>query len=329
MATAALTQPLDVLRTEMQRSYSPRGKTKPYLTTYMALEHVLRSRGWRGLWCGMVPTLLRVGVGMGVYFFCLHQLGASPRNSSTPPGQKTSSSFLLFSSGFVSRGMAALIVQPLTVIKTRFEAGDRAYGQGVFGNLMGIAKQERLRGLFRGIIPTVLRDAPFSGIYLLLYTNLTQLFGPSSHVGAVLPRPVVSFGIGLSAAALGTIVTNPADLVRTRMQLRHGPHGFLGGIEGEQEMSSRVAGAKGLRGEAAEVLVAPVARPQQPAQPKPKGVLQVTLEIARVEGVTVLFTRGILPRILKRSLQSALTWTMYTEFIEALIAHQTYLANHK
>jgi hypothetical protein len=58
-------------------------------------------------------------------------------------------------------------------------------------------------------------------------------------------------------------------------------------------------------------------------------VLQVTLEIARVEGVTVLFTRGILPRILKRSLQSALTWTMYTEFIEALIAHQTYLANHK
>jgi hypothetical protein len=110
------------------------------------------------------------------------------------------------------------------------------------------------------------------------------------------------------------------------MQLRHGPHGFLGGIEGEQEMSSRVAGAKGLRGEAAEVLVAPVARP---TQPKPKGVLQVTLEIARVEGVTVLFTRGILPRILKRSLQSALTWTMYTEFIEALIAHQTYLANHK
>lgn len=63
VATAALTQPLDVLRTEMQRPC--RGKTKPHLSTHMALQHVLETRGWTGLWCGLVPTVLRVGVGMG------------------------------------------------------------------------------------------------------------------------------------------------------------------------------------------------------------------------------------------------------------------------
>ena len=45
-------QPLDVLRTEMQRPC--RGKTKPYLTTSMALQHVVANRGWTGLWCGLV-----------------------------------------------------------------------------------------------------------------------------------------------------------------------------------------------------------------------------------------------------------------------------------
>jgi hypothetical protein len=63
ITTAILTQPLDVLRTEMQRPC--RGKTKPHLSTRMALHHIVETRGWTGLWSGMVPTVLRVGLGMG------------------------------------------------------------------------------------------------------------------------------------------------------------------------------------------------------------------------------------------------------------------------
>lgn len=302
-------QPLDVLRTEMQRPC--RGKTKPYLTTSMALQHVVANRGWTGLWCGMVPTVLRVGVGMGVYFFCLNRLGAGPLDSSSSPRSSSASSLLLFSSGVISRSMAALIVQPLTVIKTRFEAGDRAYGKGVVRNLVGILKRERLRGLFRGVIPTVLRDAPFSGIYLLIYTRLSRLVNPAGAEGrgvdssrraltGSVPRPLLTFATGVVAGALGTVITNPADLVRTRMQLRDGPHGYGGGVV------PRGSGVEGGR------------------QNSPKGLVRVTWEIATSEGLMVFFTRGILPRILKRSLQSALTWTMYTgrfSVLPALLRH--------
>jgi solute carrier family 25, member 38 len=296
MATSALTQPLDVLRTEMQRSC--RGKTKPHLTTYLALQHVLATRGYRGLWCGLVPTIWRVGVGMGVYFYGLSALGAAPRNSSSPAQKPSTSSLALFSSGFISRAMASFAVHPLTVIKTRFEAGDRSFGQGVIRNLIGIARTEQgVRGLFRGIVPTMLRDAPFSGIYVLLYTRILLLVNPpstdggSAGVGSVLPRPVITFMTGILAGTLGTVITNPADLVRTRMQLRDGPHGATGIAAGAGPHAQGAAGAGVVSGGGRPFIT-------------PKGLLQVTWEIGQSEGVMVFFTRGIAPRVLKRSKHS-------------------------
>ena len=56
---------------------------------------------------------------------------------------------------FCSRGAAALAVMPLTVVKTRIEAGDRTLG-GTFTTMRAIYKADTLRGLYRGVLPTVL-----------------------------------------------------------------------------------------------------------------------------------------------------------------------------
>ena len=112
-----------------------------------------------------------------------------------------------FLSGGISRGIAAAVTCPVTVVKTRMEyvsASSIKYKvndhesmtpnlywqashhatdcaryrvvQGTVHALRTIAASEGASGLMRGFWPTVLSNAPFSAIYYMLYSDLRQRF---------------------------------------------------------------------------------------------------------------------------------------------------------
>ncbi|EKX45430.1 hypothetical protein GUITHDRAFT_108697 [Guillardia theta CCMP2712] len=212
---------------------------------------------------------------MGIYFFCLNHLHVpvvleSNKGMLQQPQQQ--SSLTIFSVGFFARGLAAAAVMPFTVVKTRFEAGDRWYGNGIIQTLRGIARAEHPTALFRGFLPTILRDSPFSGVYLLLYSKSKAAIEPLD-VATMIPRPLLNFCIGAFSGVFATILTNPPDVVRTRMQLRN--------VEGGGGMS----------------------------------VMHVVRSMYKNEGIGAFFHLGVLPRVVKRSVQAALTWTLYHEFV--------------
>lgn len=44
--------------------------------------------------------------------------------------------------------------------------------QGTLSALQTIARQEGVAGVFRGVVPTVLTNAPFSALYFMFYSGL-------------------------------------------------------------------------------------------------------------------------------------------------------------
>lgn len=116
--------------------------------------------------------------------------------------------------------MSAAVMSPVTLVKTRMEYGgpNHVAYKNTAHALATIAQQEGPRGLFRGLWPTVLTNAPFSALYYMLYTKLKVVMADSA-VGDGLPPTAVNFVSGVCAATAATLLTQPSDVVRTRMQL--------------------------------------------------------------------------------------------------------------
>lgn len=199
-----LFQPLDVVKTRLQlhTSVTPR----PSMTGEVRI--VLTSHGLPGLWNGLRASLYRTVPGVGLYFSSMHWM----RNSLCDGNPSSIQSLLI---GGTARAFAGSVMIPFTVIKTRMESGTFSYGS-VSVALSNIQKKEGFRGLTRGLGPTLIRDVPFSGLYLAFYdflkskTPAWMISSPeSAHMSA-----------GLVAGLMASIVTQPADVVKTRMQTK-------------------------------------------------------------------------------------------------------------
>lgn len=263
-----LLQPLDLIKTRIQQTPGRR------LSLFAAGRQVVAADRITGLWRGMTPSLLRTVPGVGFYFATMHGLKTTFCGGVAPTALQS------LAIGCTARMMAGLLTIPVTVVKIRLESGLYQY-RGTVHALYSVSRTEGLRGLTAGLLPTLVRDVPFSGLYLMFYEGLKKALvaaaGPRLSTDAGTPPaaaatpPVVAsgllqFGCGLVAGVLASLVTQPADVVKTRLQLTQG----------------RAAG----------------------------GVWEVTAAILQQEGPRGLLV-GSTPRILRRTIMAALAWAIY------------------
>lgn len=270
-----LFQPLDLIKTRIQNSHlnqalvsdGPICASRP--TMYSTLRLVLATENVSGLWKGMTPSITRTVPGVGLYFASLHALKSSFGGSTEKPGPLHAICL-----GMTARCVAGCAMIPITVLKTRFESGQYNYTR-MSTALFEIYSREGVRGLCCGLVPTLVRDAPYSGLYLMFYTQLKQStasllieYGLDVKKNGYLAS-ITHFSCGLSAGLLASLVTHPADVVKTRMQLE------------------------------------PLAY---------RSVVQACKQILELNGPGG-FLVGLAPRMLRRTLMSALAWTVYEEIM--------------
>ncbi|XP_067147432.1 mitochondrial glycine transporter isoform X2 [Apteryx mantelli] len=204
-----LFQPLDLLKTRLQTLQpSVNGSSRVGMVTL--IFRVVRTESLLGLWKGVSPSFARCIPGVGIYFSTLYTMKQKFLVDRSPTALE--SVFL----GATSRAVAGICMLPVTVVKTRYESGRFGYGS-VYGALKNIYQTEGVRGMFSGLTATLLRDAPFSGIYLMFYTQ-TKKLAPQDQLDPAL-MPLLNFGCGIFAGILASLATQPADVIKTHMQL--------------------------------------------------------------------------------------------------------------
>ncbi|XP_077308715.1 mitochondrial glycine transporter isoform X2 [Lithobates pipiens] len=212
-----LFQPLDLVKTRLQtQQISSLGNR---VGMFQLFRKVIRNENLFGLWKGVTPSVLRCIPGVGIYFSTLYLL-----KQQLFSGKEISPLESVFL-GAGSRTVAGVCMLPFTVIKTRYESGNYNY-KSVFGAMGSIYRTEGARGLFSGLTATLLRDAPFSGIYLMFYTqakkiafqrNIDQTF-----------TPLINFSCGIMAGILASVSTQPADVIKTHIQLSPEKYSWTG-----------------------------------------------------------------------------------------------------
>ncbi|XP_029796389.1 mitochondrial glycine transporter isoform X1 [Suricata suricatta] len=213
-----LFQPLDLLKTRLQ-TLQPSAHGSRRIGMLALLWTVVRTESVLGLWKGMSPSIVRCVPGIGIYFGTLYSLKQHFLRGHPPTALE---SVIL---GVGSRSVAGVCMSPITVIKTRYESGRYGY-ESVFSALRSICRSEGHRGLFSGLTATLLRDAPFSGIYLMFYNQTKNIVTPDQLDAGLIPA--VNFGCGLFAGVLASLVTQPADVIKTHMQLSPGEFRWIG-----------------------------------------------------------------------------------------------------
>ncbi|PWA22960.1 hypothetical protein CCH79_00002056 [Gambusia affinis] len=120
--------------------------------------------------------------------------------------------------GCTTGGMAVALAQPTDVVKVRFQAQARSneYARRYCGTIDAyktIAKEEGIRGLWKGTGPNIARNAIVNCTELVTYDFMKDFLLTSTPLSDNLPCHFVSaFGAGLCT----TVIASPVDVVKTR-----------------------------------------------------------------------------------------------------------------
>ncbi|KAH9838520.1 mitochondrial carrier domain-containing protein [Rhodofomes roseus] len=228
LASTITLQPLDLLKTRLQQGDGRVSGSRHAGTVVSLARDIVRRDGVLGLWRGTTATLLRNVPGVAFYFAGMNQVrtmlagttyfaaeSERTRSGSVLPKLNKQGNLL---AGAFTRVTVGALLNPFTVLKARYESNFYQYSSisSAVRSLVRAGPSE----LFRGVVATSLRDAPYAGIFVLCYEQLkheiSSLALPSSSAQSGLVH-------GISAAtsgALATLATHPLDVVKTKMQVR-------------------------------------------------------------------------------------------------------------
>jgi len=149
-----------------------------YQSVSRCLTQIVRTEGVFVLYQGFESTLWRHVIWNAGYFGSIFKVKAA-LPTPTNDFEQTVTSFV---AGSIGGSLGTLLNTPLDVVKTRIQAATRTKGASTskynwaFPALVTVAREEGIRGMYKGLTAKLLRFCPGGGILLVAHTQLLKLF---------------------------------------------------------------------------------------------------------------------------------------------------------
>ncbi|TVU22961.1 hypothetical protein EJB05_32684, partial [Eragrostis curvula] len=228
MAGVLAGHPLDTLRIRLQQPPPPH--VSPGITAARrapasaaaTLRGILRAEGPAALYRGMSAPLASVAFQNAMVFQVYAILSRSldsERSISEPPSYTS-----VALAGVGTGALQTLILCPVELVKIRLQleaAGHKFRRPGAHHGPMDMArdilKREGLRGLYRGLTVTALRDAPAHGVYFWSYEYARERLHPGCRRDEDESLATMLVAGGLAGVA-SWVCCYPLDVVKSRLQ---------------------------------------------------------------------------------------------------------------
>ena len=227
----ALLYPLELVKTRVQVESSSRATV--FDASMRVARDVLRREGIKGLYKGFFFFTLGGLPSQGAYFFgynwARERLGEA--NAGLSPDKRLPLYALDMAAGFFADVVASPLWTPTEVISTRLQIQGPGVvsHSGAWDAARTIYTTEGLRGLFRGLTASIVVFGPASAVWWATYQacnrRLTTAWaGPplAAGGGGDTHRVWVDGVSGFVAGSVSSILTNPLDVAKTRLQAQHG-----------------------------------------------------------------------------------------------------------